>query len=134
MKPFDLEKALAGDPVVTRDGRPVMQLTLFEGTDTDYCLYGVCGIEVLNWRVEGVVVREDYLEEDAYIEDSKSDLFMAPREVWVIVLEHTIKDMISTYGTTFKTEEEAHKQVNVITKGDICNSFNKIYIRRITLD
>ena len=134
MKPFDLEKALAGDPVVTRDGRPVMQLTLFEGTDTDYCLYGVAGGTLLNWRKTGITDPEDYLEEEHYIKDSMSDLFMAPREVWVIVLEHTIKDMISTYGTTFKTEEEAHKQVNVITKGDICNSFNKIYIRRITLD
>ena len=30
MKPFDLEKALNGAPVITRDGREVTQLHLFD--------------------------------------------------------------------------------------------------------
>ena len=134
MKPFDLERALAGDPVVTRDGRPVTQLTLFESNPPlTFCLYGVAGGTLINWRKTGIANCEEYFEDDEYTKDSMSDLFMAPREVWIIVLEHPVKDMISTYGTTFNTKEEADEQVNAITKLD-CNSFNKIYIRSITLE
>lgn len=43
--PFDLEKALAGDPVVTRDGREVTQVTLFE-CESDYPLCAVIDGEV----------------------------------------------------------------------------------------
>lgn len=41
MKPFDLEKALKGAPVVTRDGREVTQLFLFAVGDDKYPVYGV---------------------------------------------------------------------------------------------
>ena len=133
MKPFDLERALAGDPVVTRDGRPVTQLTLFEETDTDYCLYGVAGGTLLNWRKTGITDPEDYLEEDAYIEGSMSDLFMAPREVWIIVLESTAKDFVSTYVETYNSKEEAEKQRDYIINGDY-SSIDKVYIRSITLE
>lgn len=37
LKPFDLEKALAGEPVVTRQGEEVTQLTLFK-TSSIYTL------------------------------------------------------------------------------------------------
>ena len=40
MKPFNLEAALRGEKVVTRDGREVTQLKLFE-CDSDYPLAGV---------------------------------------------------------------------------------------------
>ena len=40
MKPFNLEAALRGEKVVTRDGREVTQLTHFKGLD-QYPLYGV---------------------------------------------------------------------------------------------
>ena len=41
MKPFDLEKALNGAPVITRDGREVTQLYLFDVGDDKYPVYGV---------------------------------------------------------------------------------------------
>jgi hypothetical protein len=41
MKPFDLEKALKGAPVITRDGREVTQLCLFDVGDDKYPVYGV---------------------------------------------------------------------------------------------
>ena len=40
MKPFNLEAALRGEKVITRDGREVTQLKLFE-CDSDYPLAGV---------------------------------------------------------------------------------------------
>jgi hypothetical protein len=38
MKPFDLEKALAGQPVVTRDGRKVLELHLYKNV-TEFPLH-----------------------------------------------------------------------------------------------
>lgn len=44
MKPFNLERALAGDPVITTKGEPVEQLHLFEVDEVEfnYPLVGVC--------------------------------------------------------------------------------------------
>lgn len=39
-KPFNLERALAGDPVMTKAGERITQLTKFE-TNGNYCLVGV---------------------------------------------------------------------------------------------
>ena len=41
MKPFNLEAALRGEKVVTRDGREVTQLVKFEGVSEGQVLYGV---------------------------------------------------------------------------------------------
>jgi hypothetical protein len=54
MKPFDLEKALAGEPVVTRDGRPVTQLIKFEAIVEDgYVIYGVVNNKIFNFLDSG---------------------------------------------------------------------------------
>lgn len=76
-KPFDLERALAGDPVVTRDGRPVTQLTHFK--DVEYGSESLCGVvcgSLEKWMSDG----RYYLAGT-----SGTDLFMAPkkRTVWV---------------------------------------------------
>lgn len=41
MEPFDLERALAGDPVVTRDGCDVLEMHYFESSVETYRLYAV---------------------------------------------------------------------------------------------
>lgn len=41
MKPFDLEKALAGERVVTRDGDEVTQITKFDLIRSEYFIRGV---------------------------------------------------------------------------------------------
>lgn len=51
MKPFDLEKALKGAPVVTLDGREVTQLHLFD-IDIGYPLYGVISGKDGSFRLE----------------------------------------------------------------------------------
>lgn len=78
MKPFNLERALAGDPVVTRDGEPVTQLTQFIGLDSEEALFGVQDKKVRRWFLDGKYIADDY---------SRLDLFMAPvkREGWLIV-------------------------------------------------
>jgi hypothetical protein len=74
-KPFDLERALAGDPVVTRYGKPVTQLTKFD----------IYGTHVLRGVLDGQLV--GWLENGCYYASGEwpCDLFMAPkkRTVWV---------------------------------------------------
>lgn len=68
--PFDLEKALAGDQVVTRDGREVSQVTLFECNDK-YPLMAVIDGEIHCFTKQGVFNinnRQGY-----------TDLFMKPK-------------------------------------------------------
>lgn len=51
MKPFDLQKALAGDLVVTRDGRPVTQIHVFKVDGEP--VYGVVDGGVTCWPENG---------------------------------------------------------------------------------
>jgi hypothetical protein len=78
MKPFDLEQALAGAPVCTRDGRTVTQLTQF-AVISDYSLLGVIEGEFYRWMRDG-----SYGGYSSYVESGR-DLFMAPiiRTGWI---------------------------------------------------
>ena len=76
LKPFDLEKALKGEKVVTMDGREVTDITYFNSI---LSVYKVAGI------LEGGF--EQFSIEGRYNVDTPnldSDLFMAPKErvVW----------------------------------------------------
>ena len=68
MKPFNLQEALAGKPVVTRDGRDVSQITLFTHVDT-WCVVAV---------VENFDTVSLYTQNGRYtmFEDRPLDLFM----------------------------------------------------------
>lgn len=100
MKPFDLKKALAGGPVITRGGRPVEQLTRFNITTTKMPLRGTVDGTLQAWRTDGRYTSSD--------DDSQYDLFMATmkRTVWVNI-----------YGDScagpFHTQEDAE------LKGDL---------------
>jgi hypothetical protein len=80
MREFNIEEALAGHPVQTRDGRPVTQLTNFSVT-SDYSLVGVIEGEFYKWMRDGGHL-------SSYVE-SERDLFMAPiiRTGWVARLD-----------------------------------------------
>ncbi|MGH2622055.1 MAG: hypothetical protein ACRDE7_00130 [Sphingobacterium sp.] len=67
MKKFDLKAALDGAKVVTRDGREVTQLTLFEGLRYKDCpLLGVMDGYIVSCRSDGI-----------HAGDNRNDLFMA---------------------------------------------------------
>ena len=73
MNKFDLKAALAGERVITRDGREVSQLTHFN-VITDRSLCGVLDNEMCTWLIDGVrrvggSDRENY------------QLFMAPKKL-----------------------------------------------------
>jgi hypothetical protein len=78
MKPFDLQKALAGAPVVTRDGREISQLHRFNINSNEQKLHGVAdnggGSETIySWSDSG-----KYLDDDNAILTNNHccDLFM----------------------------------------------------------
>lgn len=68
--PFNLTAALAGEAVVTRDGRPVTQLHRFYGVEGDK-LFGVVGNVLFGWNTDA----GNYV-----LHEHELDLFMAPRE------------------------------------------------------
>lgn len=73
MKPFNLEAALAGEPVVTRDGRRVTQLTMFDGL-SDRCLAGVIDGILLQWDKNGRRYKVDSREaENLFMATTGSD-------------------------------------------------------------
>ena len=70
MKPFNLEAALRGEKVVTRDGRGVSQLIQFVGVNNSVAIWGVVDAEnrPFSWYPDGV--------QHAFVNPSPLDLFM----------------------------------------------------------
>ena len=75
MEEFNLEEALAGAKVVTRDGREVKQVTCFDDVAgyNPMIVYGVVNGEVYSWTAEGF-----YHSEGALCD---GDLMMAPKKL-----------------------------------------------------
>lgn len=101
MKPFNLEKALAGAPVVTRDGKEVTQLHWFELGAHAYPLFGVIHYEskqiVKSFTKDG----EEYTNMD-----SVNDLFMkTTKKVGYVLAEHITPDHYA-FGDWVKVEYE----------------------------
>ena len=81
MKPFNLEKALAGEKVVTRTGKKVTSLHLLD-EPIDYPLVG---------RVEGELSIKTFTADGSFYTDkshSDFDLFMAPKTTTLCILRH----------------------------------------------
>lgn len=102
LKPFDLEAAKAGAPVVTRDGRPVRILTYDARRPRP---------------IVALVDNGDYDDVETYMENGGSmpsketaeDLFIAPvkRSGWMNMYREGIKVRGSEAGTLYRTKEEA---------------------------
>lgn len=93
MKPFDLQRALAGDKVVTRDGREVTQLHFFDLPNSDYPVFGVMNNEIRSWPKNGQIRSDGVL--------SNGDLFMALKTVkrWV--------NFYQCYSYSYNSKDEA---------------------------
>jgi hypothetical protein len=89
MKPFNLKEALAGKPVVTRDGRPVKIAGYNPDAEKDSALIGWVGEHCDNWNKFG---KSEY--------DEDLNLFMAPteRKEWIVRVDHGGKIFNSVHG------------------------------------
>lgn len=82
-KPFDLEKALNGDPVVTREGRPVKEIFFFMTIPEKKCPVAAAIGENIR-----VFTRNGFLAYDG--RETDIDLLMAPvkHERWIAVFRN----------------------------------------------
>jgi hypothetical protein len=100
MTPFNFAKAIAGHPLITRDGRKVEEFHFFEkvNVDLDICIYVVIGGEIRAYRKNG-----KWLE----FEDSALDLFLSTIKVkqWINIYK-TLKNYVCVFGT-YDTKEDA---------------------------
>lgn len=103
MKPFNLEAALSGAKVVTRDGREVTEIYLFKNTAIEYPLAAIIDGGVHCFSKSG----SDYSNN----EESGYDLFMAgtKREGWFNIYGNSRPSiyMIAAAGHIFQTKELA---------------------------
>jgi hypothetical protein len=100
MKPFNLEKALAGEPVVTRDGRKIKDLHFFHTLTRDCKLYGVINNSVMAWTNEGHWLSTG--------QEQPEDLFMEEPEKWVNVYYSKVQDEV--WASDFYESEEKAKE------------------------
>jgi hypothetical protein len=100
MKPFNLEEALAGKPVVTRAGKPVTQLTLFNSSN-NYPLHGVIDGYIEAWTQQG-----NFNDSQAR---SGNDLFMVPvkRDGWINILRNQSDGALIAGARVFEAREQA---------------------------
>ena len=100
MREFNLEQALAGHPVCTRDGREVTQLTQFN-IASDYSLAGVIEGYLYQWKPDGKYISS--------LGDNPRDLFMAPSKKtgWVARYSYSKADRSYIGGFIFDSEEGA---------------------------
>lgn len=116
LEKFDLEKALNGAKVVTREGREVTQLTKFE-IDGKFPLHGVVGSRLYSWMIDG------YFNENN--DCSSIDLFLAvePQRIWVNVYYHHDKLWLGS------------AQYNSLTEAKLnpANTVNMRYIKTIEI-
>lgn len=110
MKPFDLARALAGDPVTTRDGRKVLEVHYMKHADHE-------GRECLAVVIEGDKRNIlSYFKDGKYIRGtglSRGDLFMAPVMRYSIM---GLRDMRPVALNTFPTRELAEKEFKSLSK------------------
>jgi len=96
---FDLERALAGDKVINREGSDVEQLVKFK-TNDEYSLFGVIDGGVCSWCTKGKFYRYS---------DGGNDLFMAPKKLSGFV---NVYSNNFYHSTIHKTRMEANTQDN----------------------
>jgi len=100
MKKFNLERALAGEPVITRNGKKVTELHLFKNEALIQPLYGTIegDEDVLQWTTFGIFNPG---------KETSWDLFMAgeKKSRWVNVYEY--EDTLILADARSQSKEEA---------------------------
>lgn len=103
MKEFNLEKALAGEKVVMRDGTPVLAIFMDDPQRDDWPLMSIR-------RKDNGMVDYDYHNKNgraADHDDHTRDLFMAPKvkKVWIAVSRYNQSTYIGAAAPYDKRED-----------------------------
>jgi hypothetical protein len=79
LQKFDLQKALNGAKVVTRDGKELTQLHIFDNVESHYPVYGCIENSIARWTKDGCFLNNDSKNEN--------DLFLSVevQSIWVNV-------------------------------------------------
>lgn len=79
MKPFDLDKAIAGHPLVTRDGREVTEFHYFKTAIPEYGerVMAVVDGDVFTYIDNGKYINGEDLPEDLFLKSEKKTLWIA---------------------------------------------------------
>ena len=102
LEKFNLQKALNGAKIVTRDGREVTQLTKFEDAE-EYPLGAVLEGKIQSWSIDGYY----YIDR---LGENNADLFIEGkvRRAWVNVYGHG-RDILT--GGCYRTREDAIRNI-----------------------
>lgn len=106
-KPFDLNKALAGEPIVTRDGREVKELHQFKTAKSGDALAGVINGSVFTWFSSGAYRADGFSDEDLFMKET-------PLEVWYNLYQEGDRIWV---GNPFSSEETANRSKGGDTYG-----------------
>ena len=106
MKPFNLEQALAGKPVITRDGTPVTEIYHFKTTTEKQPVVGIIGGSVCSFTETG-----HFYPDKEY---SKNDLLMEveKKTVWINLYQYNENNKVKV-GTlnTYNSKESAEENI-----------------------
>ena len=121
-KPFNLQEALAGKPVVTRDGRKVKIAAYNPEAHKMH--------EIIGWADSG---SRSWYKDGSFdgTENHGADLFMAPetKDVWVVLLSSTASN-VCTSSWVKDTEQDAKQVENKMIERGGCKSYG---IHKITI-
>jgi hypothetical protein len=120
MKPFNLEEALAGKPVVTKNGDPVTQIVKFDlDNKVTYSIAAIHNGHIKVWTNKGIFnVSTDT--------QSQMDLFMKPKSkfIWINLWQQLHEN--GNYVTTVHTRED-------LADLEIENNINFKHIQKLTM-
>jgi tellurite resistance-related uncharacterized protein len=105
MKPFNLQKALAGEPVVTRDGNKVTEIHNFSTRHGEMTVFAIIEGCFLTFNNNGKHYSSEFV-------DSNFDLFMAEPEAWINIYYSKVQEKIWN-SVKYNSEEEAKE--NIVT-------------------
>jgi hypothetical protein len=107
LKPFNLKRALAGDPVVTRGGKKVLEIYCFKTKQPEQPILVDIGDEYIrHYSLNGAYYHNGPIDKD--------DLFMAPieKEYWCLsALNTKSRDAYFSDAYSLETESELYTQL-----------------------
>ncbi len=108
LKPFDLKRALAGDPVITRDGAGVLQLAHLSKWEAAFPLIALLTHKRQSQHTFWYTSEGKYNIGD---HESPMDLFMVPieREYWCISAWH-IENNCVIFSSVYSSEGLEYKE------------------------